>query len=682
MTSVTAGLPVGAQDSQASPQEPPRQSYDDGMYHPGYARPTLVADHPDDLGKAETKPIAADAELDGPGSTETGMLRGTTTETMADNKAGAVKPAAHPAEGPMDLRQGHFDPPLQLISTMSTSTASSSTTSSTSSHDSMTRTTLHTTSMPTTTKASSPTSASHSSSTPVAAAHSDMTPGAQAGIVILVLSLATILIGMIYWRLHRRKQALLRTIRGEESPPSPPPTEKPNLPNPVYRFASNLYTSSTCTLVNVTEIIKGSIREKPPSTNDNVRSSSIYSGNETRPNQTRRNVFTSYQAQLWKNRAYHAASRARLASCSAVDLVAEKVSSLRGEKKPDRRSRYSNGYAFAEEFQHVPPPPPTRIQKVVASAAGLYANGSSTVRTVAASFKAQPQPPPAPPPKDTPSSTFSSMSSRNPYDDGKQNTHDFQPPCDISDNLNLVKVRSVSSGTVAMSNPADISVDALAGRISGESERTQEAVGESSPSPSQSTAPSRHSQRQSPPPAVSREGSLAHSGRAPSTQLEVPSVKMWTKQVYRVEMDFSSRSDGHLQVGEGQMVLLEQIFDDGWALCTLTDTEVQGLLPRACLSTWPIKERRHYASSSNASERAPGSTRDFSPTDSQSFRFYRQQSRPGTPKPGPESKPPSLESKPPSLKKQSTSPQQSISPQQSTSLQQSISPTLSTFFRP
>jgi hypothetical protein len=60
-------------------------------------------------------------------------------------------------------------------------------------------------------------------------------------------------------------------------------------------------------------------------------------------------------------------------------------------------------------------------------------------------------------------------------------------------------------------------------------------------------------------------GSPAHSGRAPAqTQLEVPSVKLWTKQVYRVEMDFVSRSDGQLQVGEGQMVCLEQIFDDGW----------------------------------------------------------------------------------------------------------------------
>jgi hypothetical protein len=231
--------------------------------------------------------------------------------------------------------------------------------------------------MPTTTHAKSTVkstaSASHSSST-AAADHPGMTSGAQAGVAILVLSLAAILIGMIFWRLHRRKKALLRAIRGKEPPP---PTEKPDLPNPVYRFASNLYTSSTCTLVNVAEVIKGSIREKPPSNPD--RSSSVYSSN-----QTGNNLFNSYQAQLWKNRACHAASRAHLASCSAVDLVAEKVNTLRGKKKPDRRSRYSHGYAFAQEFQHVPPPPPTRIQKIVAGAADLYANGSSTVRTVAA----------------------------------------------------------------------------------------------------------------------------------------------------------------------------------------------------------------------------------------------------------------------------------------------------------
>ncbi|KAF7183742.1 hypothetical protein CNMCM7691_004092 [Aspergillus felis] len=431
-----------------------------------------------------------------------------------------------------------------------------------------------------------------------------MTPAAQAGIVISAVSLAVILIGMIFWWLHRKKRTLLRAIRGEEAPP---PTEKPN---PAYGFATKLDTSSTSTLVNVTEIFKAS-REKSLSIND--RSSSIYSNN-----QPRSNLFT---------------------------LAADKVRPLRGKKQPpDRRSRYSHGYIFAQEFEQVPPPPPTRLQKIV--------SGLSTVKTVKATFKTQ-----APPPqKDNASSTWSSMSSRTPfsraYDSYKQ-AHQFQPPCDITDNLDLVKVCSVSSGTVAMSNPAEIGVDALAGRISGEGERHQDAVRESSPSPSQSTTTP--CPRQSPPPQTSREGSPAYSARSPSqTQPEVPSVKLWTKQVYRVETDFVSRSDGQLQVGEGQMVCLEQIFDDGWALCTLTDTEKQGLLPRACLSIWPIKERRHYASSGSTSERALG----VSPSDSPSFRFYRQQSqsRPGTPKPA-------TEPKPPSVKKQS------------------ISPTLSTFFR-
>ncbi|GIJ82109.1 hypothetical protein Asppvi_000612 [Aspergillus pseudoviridinutans] len=603
MTSVTASPPVGAQGSKASSQQAPGRSYDDGMYHSGNVRLAVAADSPNELGNTETKPIAtADALLDPQGSTDPGMLRGTITDTLPDPKAAVVKAATLPSEAPLDLRQGHFDHPLQLVITMTTTTtASLSTPSSTTSYDSTIPTTLHTSSMPTSTQPSSTTSASNSASTTASAAlhWENMTPGAQAGIVISTLSLAVMLIGMIFWWLHRKKRKLLRAIRGEEAPP---PTEKPN---PAYRFASNLYTSSASTLVNVTEIFKAS-REKSPSIND--RSSSIYSNN-----QTRSNLFT---------------------------LAADKVRPLRGKKKsPDRRSRYSHGYIFAQEFEHMPPPPPTRLQKIVA---GLYANGSSTVKTVAATFKTQ-----APPPqKDNASSTWSSMSSRTPYAcayDSYPHVHQFQPPCDISDDLDLVKVQSVSSGTVAMSNPAEIGVDALAGRISGEGERQQEAVRESSPWPSQSTtAPC---QRRSPPPQTSREGSPAHSGRAPS-------VKLWTKQVYRVEMNFVSRSDGQLQVGEGQMVCLEQIFDDGWALCTLTDTERQGLLPRACLSTWPIKERRHYASSGSTSEPARG----VSPTDSQSFRFYRQQSRPGTPKPAPESKPPSV-------------------------MKQSISPTLSTFFR-
>lgn len=639
MTAVTASLPVADRGFRRLLQEAPGRSYDDGMYHPGDNRLSGVADPSNGIDHPETKPIAAaDATLDGHGWSESGMLRGATTDTLPNPVVAAVKPAALPSEAALDLHQGHFDHPVQPITTITTSTnASPSTTSATTFYKSTIRTTLHTVSMPTATRASLTKSASHATSTstsaPAARGGGGTAPGTQAGIVISAMSLVIILIVIIFWWLNRKKRALMKSLRGEESPP---PTEKPN---PAYRFASNLYTSSTSTLVNVTEIFKASREKKSPSVNDG--SSSIYSTDQIQSNQTWRTLFTR---------------------------AAAKVRAFRGRKQPpDRRSRYSHGYIFAQEFQHVPPLPPPRLQKIVA---GLYANGSSTIKTVIASFRAHP-----PPPKDSASSsTWSSTSSRTPcsraYESYPQ-ADQFQPPCDISDSLDLVKVRSVSSGTVAMSNPAEISVDAQAGRISGESRPHQKAAWESS-SPSLSQHISAPSQRQSPPPPTSREGSPAYSGRESSSQMqpEVPSVKLWTKQVYRVEMDFMSRSDGQLQVGEGQMVRLEQIFDDGWvsrlnqiplgknirltpqALCTLTDSEKQGLLPRACLSTWPIQERRHYASSSNTSERAVG----VLPIDSQPSRFYRQHSQPGTPKPG-------TESKPPSVKKQS------------------ISPTLSTFFR-
>jgi hypothetical protein len=122
-------------------------------------------------------------------------------------------------------------------------------------------------------------------------------------------------------------------------------------------------------------------------------------------------------------------------------------------------------------------------------------------------------------------------------------------------------------------------------------------------------------------------------------------------------MPFAARSTGHLEVSEGTMVRLDQAFDDGWvsllfiatlinqtntpqALCTVTQTDQRGLIPRACLSTWPLKERRNYTSSINDQHlrNASSASLPISPVDSvngQAFRFYRQaSSRPGTPKNG------------------------------------------------
>ncbi|KAL4757499.1 uncharacterized protein BDW70DRAFT_163525 [Aspergillus foveolatus] len=160
---------------------------------------------------------------------------------------------------------------------------------------------------------------------------------------------------------------------------------------------------------------------------------------------------------------------------------------------------------------------------------------------------------PQPPPIDNASPLWCSTSSASPCPeeyDRSPPTQQFQDLCEDTDNHDLVKVRSVSSGMVAMRNPADISVDALAGRLSGEKERqTQHSPEESLPTQIQS-----------------------------AIQREISPVKLSTFQVFRVETAFVPRNGGHMEVSEGQLVRLEQTFDDGWAWCTLVETGMQGLI--------------------------------------------------------------------------------------------------------
>ncbi|EAW10401.1 uncharacterized protein ACLA_048730 [Aspergillus clavatus NRRL 1] len=409
-----------------------------------------------------------------------------------------------------------------------------------------------------------------------------MSPGAQAGIVVGVLGIAAIMLGLVFFWLHRKKRALQRALRPEKYLP---PDDKCN---PVSKFASGLYTSSTSTILTVAEMFKHPSKERATSITD--AGSSIYS-----TNQTHGGYRTSNTVWLWKHRVATFADRTYSATSTALHTIAEKLHAVPKTEEPcsDTSSRHSHGYIFAQEFRHLPPPPPpkpARVQKIVSR---LYHSHGSIAKPAAGKLRSLEM--------NNAASPWSSMSGRNRYQ-VEYDQHQFPPPCETPDALDLVKVRSVSSGTVALSDPAAISVDALAGRISGENLPPQQMRSAKSASP-------------------------APSHRSP-TQMEVPSVKLWTTQIFRVEMDFAPRHDGHLAVREGQVVRLEQIFDNGWALCVLLETDTQGLLPRACLSTWPIKERRHYAPSSTYSERA-----GVSPTDSQSIRFYRQHSRPSTPKP-------------------------------------------------
>ncbi|KAK2676070.1 hypothetical protein RAB80_008256 [Fusarium oxysporum f. sp. vasinfectum] len=61
--------------------------------------------------------------------------------------------------------------------------------------------------------------------------------------------------------------------------------------------------------------------------------------------------------------------------------------------------------------------------------------------------------------------------------------------------------------------------------------------------------------------------------------------------VHRVQLDFKPTMDDELELRAGDLVRLLHEYDDGWALCIRLDRSRQGVVPRTCLSTRPVKPR-------------------------------------------------------------------------------------------
>ncbi|KAK4153010.1 myosin-1 [Chaetomidium leptoderma] len=61
--------------------------------------------------------------------------------------------------------------------------------------------------------------------------------------------------------------------------------------------------------------------------------------------------------------------------------------------------------------------------------------------------------------------------------------------------------------------------------------------------------------------------------------------------VHRVQLDFKPTLPDEIGVRAGQLVRLLHEYDDGWALCIRLDRSQQGVVPRTCLSTRPVKPR-------------------------------------------------------------------------------------------
>lgn len=61
--------------------------------------------------------------------------------------------------------------------------------------------------------------------------------------------------------------------------------------------------------------------------------------------------------------------------------------------------------------------------------------------------------------------------------------------------------------------------------------------------------------------------------------------------VHRVQLDFKPSMDDELELRAGQLIRMLHEYDDGWALCIRLDRSQQGVVPRTCLSTRPVKPR-------------------------------------------------------------------------------------------
>ncbi|KAI9809460.1 MAG: hypothetical protein M1827_006840 [Pycnora praestabilis] len=78
--------------------------------------------------------------------------------------------------------------------------------------------------------------------------------------------------------------------------------------------------------------------------------------------------------------------------------------------------------------------------------------------------------------------------------------------------------------------------------------------------------------------------------------------------VHRVQLDFKPSMDDELELRAGQLVRMLHEYDDGWALCIRLDRSQQGVTPRTCLSTRPVKPR--IAGSSQSRGTAPSGMRN------------------------------------------------------------------------
>ncbi|EEH44594.1 uncharacterized protein PADG_00883 [Paracoccidioides brasiliensis Pb18] len=105
--------------------------------------------------------------------------------------------------------------------------------------------------------------------------------------------------------------------------------------------------------------------------------------------------------------------------------------------------------------------------------------------------------------------------------------------------------------------------------------------------------------------------------------------------VYRVQLDFAPSMEDELELKAGQLVRLIHEYDDGWALCVRLDRSSQGVVPRTCLSSRPVRPRPRNGSNAHSGPRGPPPPGMVGPPDDRSMSISSQVSYSPHPSPVP-----------------------------------------------
>ncbi|KAI0387379.1 hypothetical protein F5Y04DRAFT_3626 [Hypomontagnella monticulosa] len=171
--------------------------------------------------------------------------------------------------------------------------------------------------------------------------------------------------------------------------------------------------------------------------------------------------------------------------------------------------------------------------------------------------------------------------------------HD-QPSNPFENPENVVGVAQTTNSPPTASpigNAAAAGAAAVAGAAAGAAVTRKASTRKNAPAPLDLTIPagppspagtefSVHSVGPGQSPGPSRSAAaIAAAGGPPSTA------------VHRVQLDFKPTLEDEMELRAGQLVRLLHEYDDGWSLCIRLDRTQQGVVPRTCLSTRPVKPR-------------------------------------------------------------------------------------------